>query len=147
MRGLCRNGEGVDSFYCFSSKKTVTLINLQERKTYCLRSACYRSGILQTRMDQRRDLMKMNFEIFQIQKWMLQSSKSRWKMESFCLVFFFLDWFMVFKVPKIVHLLQICAYLSKISKSIKAFYLYLSERHGHVLLENSIFYRGLSNSS
>ena len=32
-------------------------------------------SILQTRMDQRRDHMKMNFDYFQIQKWMLQTVK------------------------------------------------------------------------
>ena len=30
-------------------------------------------GILQTRMDQNRDHMKINFDFFQIQKWMLQT--------------------------------------------------------------------------
>ena len=33
-------------------------------------------GILQTRMDQRWDHMKMNFEYFQIQKWVLQRVRS-----------------------------------------------------------------------
>ena len=32
-------------------------------------------------------------------------------------------------------------------KSIKTIYLYLSERPNHALSENSMFYRGLSNSS
>ena len=42
-------------------------------------------GILQTRMDQRGNHMKINFDYFQIQKWMLQkvSRKIRWKMGSF----------------------------------------------------------------
>ena len=54
---------------------------------------------------------------------------------------------MVLKLPKIVYFLQICANLSKKSKRIKAIYLYLSERPQHALSKNSIFYRGLSNSS
>ena len=53
---------------------------------------------------------------------------------------------MVLKLPKIVHYLQICADLSKKSKSIKATYLCPSERTHHALSENSMFYRGVSNS-
>ena len=46
-----------------------------------------------------------------------------------------------------VRFLLICAELSKKSKSIKAIYLYPSERPYRALSENSMFYRGLSNSS
>ena len=49
---------------------------------------------------------------------------------------------MVLKLPKIVHFLQICADLRKKSKSIKAIYLYPSERPHYTLSENSMFYRG-----
>ena len=54
---------------------------------------------------------------------------------------------MVLKLPKIVHFLQVCADLSKKSKSIKTMYLYPSERPHYALSENNIFYRGLANSS
>ena len=54
---------------------------------------------------------------------------------------------MVLKLPKIVHFLEICADLNKKSKSIKAIYLYPSEKPHHALSKNSMFYRGLSNSS
>ena len=54
---------------------------------------------------------------------------------------------MVLKLPKIVHLLQIFTDRSRKSKSIKAIYLYPSERPYYALSENSMFYRGLSNSS
>ena len=54
---------------------------------------------------------------------------------------------MALKLPEIVHFLQICADLSKKSESIKAIYFYLSERPHHALSENSVFYRGLGNSS
>ena len=54
---------------------------------------------------------------------------------------------MVLKLLKIVHFLQICADLNKKSKSIKAIYLYPSGRPHYALLENSMFYKGLSNSS
>ena len=63
-----------------------------------------------------------------------------------CLVSFFPSWVMVLKLPKIVHFLQICADLSKKSKSIKAIYLYPSERPHHALSKNSMFYRSISNS-
>ena len=62
------------------------------------------------------------------------------------LVSFFHSWVMVLKLHKIVHFLQICADLSNKSKSIKAIYLYQSERPHHAFSENSIFCRGLTNS-
>ena len=62
-----------------------------------------------------------------------------------CLVSFFPSWDMVLKLPKIMHFLQLCADLSKKSKSIKAKYrLYPSERPYHALSENS---KSMSNSS
>ena len=54
---------------------------------------------------------------------------------------------MVLKLPKLVRFLQIYADLSKKFKSIKAIYLYPSERPHQTLSENSIFYRVLTNSS
>ena len=53
---------------------------------------------------------------------------------------------MVLKLPKIVHFWQIFADHSEKSKSIKATCLCPSERTHHTLSENSMFYRGLSNS-
>ena len=67
-------------------------------------------------MDQMGDHMKMNFEYFQIQKWMLQKireEKSRWKNGVICLVCMFSSWVMVLKLSKNVHFLQFCADLSK----------------------------------
>ena len=52
---------------------------------------------------------------------------------------------MVFKLPKIVHITQICVDLSKNPKSNKAVYLYPSERPHHVLSGKSICYRDVSN--
>ena len=92
----------------------------------------------------------MNFGIFQIQKWVSQTVRDERvneKSRIICLVSFFPSWVMVLKLPKIVQFLQICADLSKKSKSIKTIYLYPSERPHHALSENSMFYRGLSNSS
>ena len=54
---------------------------------------------------------------------------------------------MVLKLTNIVNFLQICADLSKKSKSIKAIYLHPSERTYNALSENRMFCRGLSNSS
>ena len=108
------------------------------------------SGILQTRMDQRGDPMKTNFDIFQIQKWISQTVRAQKVDEKngvICLVSFFPSWVMVLKLPKIVHFLQICADLSKKSKSTKAIYLYPSERPHHALSKNIMFYKSLSNSS
>ena len=84
-----------------------------------------------------------NFDIFQT----VRAQKVDEKNGIICLVSFFPSWGMVLKLPKIVYFLQICADLSKKSKSIKAIYLYPSERPHHALSENSMFYRGLSNSS
>ena len=50
------------------------------------------SGILQTRMDQRGDPMKTNFDIFQIQKWISQTVRAQKVDEEngvICLVSFF----------------------------------------------------------
>ena len=82
-------------------------------------------------MDQRGDHMKMNFEYFQIQKWILQTVRSEKVDEKngvICLVSMFPSWVMVLKLSKKVHFLQFCADLSKKSKSIKAIYIYASER-------------------
>ena len=100
--------------------------------------------------DQRGDSKKTNFDIFQIQKWISQTVKTQEVDEKngvLCLVSFFPSWVMVLKLTKIVHFFQICADLSKKSKSIKEIYLYPSERPHHALSENCLFYRGLSNSS
>ena len=80
---------------------------------------------------------------FQIQKGILQTVRAQ-KLDAkngvICLVSFFLSWVMVLKLPKIVHFLEICANVSKKSKSIKAIYLYRSERPHHGLSGNSMFH-------
>ena len=66
--------------------------------------------------------MKMNFEYFQIQKWILQTVRSE-KVDDkngvICLVSMFSSWVMVLKLSKKVRFLQFCADLSKKSLSIK----------------------------
>ena len=87
--------------------------------------------------------MKMNFDYFQIQKWMLQTVRAEKvddKKGVFCLVSMFPSWVMVCKLSKKVHFLQFCADLSKKSKSIKAIYIYASERSRYALSENGIVY-------
>ena len=73
-------------------------------------------------MDQRGDQIKINFEYFQIQKWMLQTvrvEKVDKKMFShlFSLYVPFLSYGV--KLSKKVNFLQFCADLNKRSKSIK----------------------------
>ena len=51
---------------------------------------------------------------------------------------------MVLKLSKKVHILQICADLSKTSKSIKAIYMYASERSRYALSENGIVYNAMT---
>ena len=90
-------------------------------------------------MDQTGDHMKMNFDYFQIQKWMLQTVRAEKvddKKGVFCLVSMFPSWVMVCKLSKKVHFLQFCADLSKKSKSVKAIYIYASESSHYTLSEN-----------
>ena len=57
-------------------------------------------------MGQRVDHMKMNFECFQIQKWILQAvteEKVDEKNGVICLVSMFPSWVMVLKLPKKVY--------------------------------------------
>ena len=94
-------------------------------------------------MDQRGDKLKMNFEYFQIQKWILQTIRAEKVVEknrAICLVFLFPFWVMVLKLSKKVQYLQICADLKKKSKYIKAIYIYTSERSRYALSENGIVY-------
>ena len=91
--------------------------------------------------------MKMNFEYFQIQKWILQTVRSEKVDEKngvICLVSMFPSWVMVLKLSKKVHFLQFCADLSKKSKSIKAIYIYASERSRYALSENGIVYYAMT---
>ena len=90
----------------------------------------------------------MNFDYFQIQNWMLQTvrvEKVDEKNGVICLVSMFPSWVIVRKLSKKVHYLQLCADLSKKSKSIKAIYTYLSESSLSTLSESSMIYRGPSH--
>ena len=60
------------------------------------------------------------------------------KNEVIFLVSMFPSCVMVLKLSKKVHILQICADLSKTSKFIKAIYMYASERCRYALSENGI---------
>ena len=85
--------------------------------------------------------MKMNFEYFQTQKWILQTVRSEKVDEKngvICLVSMFPSWVMVLKLSKKVQFLQFCADLGKKSKSIKATSIYASERSRYALSENGI---------
>ena len=85
--------------------------------------------------------MKMNFEYFQIQKWILKTGRlEKVGQENgvICLVSMLLSWVIFFKLSKKVHFLQFCADLSKKSTSIKVIYIYASERSRYTLSENGI---------
>ena len=51
---------------------------------------------------------------------------------------------LVLKLSNKVHFLQFCAELSKKSKSIKAIYIYASERSRYALSENGIVYYAMT---
>ena len=90
-----------------------------------------------------RDHMKMNFEYFQIQNWMLQTvstGKVDEKSGVICLISRFPSWVMVLKLSKRKHFLQFCADVNKKSKSIKAIYIHASKRSRYALSENGIVY-------
>ena len=93
--------------------------------------------ILQTRMDQRGDHIKMNFGYFQTKKWMLQAVRAEKVDEKNGVIFLvsmFPSWVMICKLSKKVHFLQFCADLSKKSSH-------------YTLSENTMIYRGLSHRS
>ena len=107
-------------------------------------------GILQTRMDQRGDHNKINFDYFQIKKWILQTVRAEKidkKIGVICLVSMFPTWVMVCKLSKKVHFLQFCADLSKKSKSVEAVHIYASENSHYTLSENAMICRGMSHCS
>ena len=101
-------------------------------------------------MDQRGDHMKMNFDYFQIQKWMLQTvraGKVDEKNEVICLISVFPSWVMVRKLSKKVHFLEFCANLNKKCKSVKAIYIYASESSHYTFSENGMVYMNPSHRS
>ena len=53
--------------------------------------------------------------------------------------------YMVLKLPKKVHFLQLCVDLSKKSKSVKVIYVYTSESSHNFISENGMVYTGLSH--
>ena len=105
-------------------------------------------GILQTRIDQRGDtswkwilgIFKLRNEYYKT----VRSEKVDRKSGVICLVPMFPSWVMVFKLSKKVHFLQFCADSRKKSKSIKAIYIYVSERSRYALSENGIVYYAMT---
>ena len=107
------------------------------------------SGILQTRISQRKDPMKMNFDNFQMQKWVSYTVRA-WNADEknrfICLVFMSPSWVMVLKLSKIVFFLQFLADVSKKSKAVLAIFVYASESSCFALLENGTGYYALTQS-
>ena len=74
--------------------------------------------------------MKNNFDLFQMQKWMLRTVRAEkvdQKNVVICLVSIFTSWVMVRKLSKKVHFWQFSADLTRKSKSVKAIYIYAYE--------------------
>ena len=71
-------------------------------------------------------------------------SNSEMNVTSSCPVSMFPSWVKVLKLSKKMHFLQFCADLSKKSKSIKAIYIYASERSRYTLSENRIVYYAMT---
>ena len=98
----------------------------------------------------RGDHIKINFDYFQIKKWMLQTVRAEKldkKIVVIGLISMFPTWVMVCKLSKKVHFLQFCADLSEKSKSVEAIYIYASESSHYTLSENAVIYRSLSHCS
>ena len=96
--------------------------------------------------------MKINFENFQIQNWMLQTVKTEKANEKdgiICLFSMFLFWVMVFKLSTKVHFgwFFSCTDLSKKPNSVKVIYIYASEISHYTLSENHMVYKCLSHRS
>ena len=90
----------------------------------------------------------MNFDYFQMQKWMLQAARAEKLDEQnwvICLVSMFPSWIMVLKLSKNVHFLQFCADISKKPKSVKATDIYAPGICYDTFSENDMVYRGLSH--
>ena len=64
-----------------------------------------------------------------------------------CLASMFPSWVLVFKLSKKVYLLQFCADLNKKPESVKAIYIYASERSHYILSENDMVYKGSTHRS
>ena len=93
-------------------------------------------GILQTRMDQKGDPMKMNFDNFQMQTWVswkVRAPKADEKNRVICLVFMSPSWVIV----------NFC-WCQKKSKAVIATYVYASESSRFALSENGIGYYAIT---
>ena len=90
-------------------------------------------GILQTRMDQRVDHMKINFYYFQILKWMLETVRVEKDDEKDGVIYLVS---VVLKLSKKVHFMWFCDDLTKKSRSLKAISIYASESSHHTVSEN-----------
>ena len=85
----------------------------------------------------------MNFDNFQMQKWVSETIRARKASEkngAICLVFMSASWVMVLKFSKTVSVLQIFADVSKKPKAVTAIYAYASERFRFAVLQNGTGY-------
>ena len=100
-------------------------------------------------MKKKGDRIKINFENFQTQKWMLQTvraEKVHEKNGAICLVFMFFSLVIILKLSKKVHCLQFSADFRKKLNCNKAIYLYAFERSRYTFSENGIVYCAMNFS-
>ena len=135
-RGTKYNGFLVTSG-CLCSRKAWCVVGVGSFRPK-LRYFTYQNG-------PKGDHIKINFDYFQMKKWMLQTVRAKKvdeKIWVICLVSMFLFWVMVCKLSRKVHFLKFWADLGKKSTSVEAMYIYASEYSHYTLSENAMSYRG-----
>ena len=89
----------------------------------------------------------MNFDYFQIQKWMLQTVRVK-KVDEKNVIIYLISmlrsWVMALKLSEKGHFLQFYVDLNMKSKSNEAIYIYASERSSNLLSENGIVYHAMT---
>ena len=128
---------------CFFTFLNVNVFWIERNKVLIPQLSPPKFRFLETKMDQRGVPMKMNFENFQIQKWISQTVRAQKVDEKngvICLVYLFPSWVVILTLTEIVSLLQFCTDVSKKSKFVIANCVYASESSRFAFLENGIKY-------
>ena len=93
--------------------------------------------------------MKMNFDYFQISKWIFQTvrvEKVEDKNDDICLVSMFPSWVMVLKLSKkCIFCNFVLTSAKNLRLSVKAIYIYASRSSHYTLSENDMVYSGLGH--
>ena len=91
--------------------------------------------------------MKINFDKFQVQKWISQivrAQKVDEKNGVICLAFFFPSWVLVLILPKLCRFCNFLLMSVKKSKAVIAIHVYASESSSSILPENGIGYYAMT---